>query len=162
MRKKISYLLALACLAFLVYLFNGVRHAIYSEYGALNVHVAIVQFMKTEKRWPRSWSELEPHYTDSFLKLKTTRFIRQHYDVAWHIDPYALLEKETNHPPPEDALYDYSDNIVPVIYKIRKESISDATTWILHPLTHHYLMNERERLAEDEEMLRGKAVEGSK
>jgi hypothetical protein len=146
MRRKISYLLGLACLVFLVYNLNGLRHAMYREYGYGSVHAAIVKFMEKEKRWPRSWSELEPHYEDMFFGLKTTRFIRQHLDVAWHINPYALLEQEINHPPPEHALYDYSDNIIPVIYKIRKEqTISDSTTWILHPLTHHYFMNERER-----------------
>ncbi len=159
MRKKISYLLGLVCLAFVVYMFNGIRHAIYGEYGYSSVHAAIVKFMEKEKRWPRSWSELEPHYNDLFFG-KTTRFIRQHYDVAWHIDPYALLEHETNHPPPDDALYDYSDNFVPVIYKIRKENISDATTWFLHPLTHGYLTSVRGRLADDEEMLSGEAADG--
>jgi len=161
MRKKIFYLLGLAILAFFVYNLNGLRHAMYREYGYGSVHAAIVKFMEKEKRWPRSWSELEPHYEDMFFGLKTTRFIRQHLDVAWHIDPYALLEQEINHPPPEDALYDYSDNIVPVIYKIHKEqTLSDSTTWILHPFTHHYLMNERERLADDEEMLSGEAADG--
>ena len=112
----------------------------YSEFGATKIGTAILDFMRKEKRWPRSWSELEPHYTDLFFGLKTTRFIRQHYDVAWHIDPYELLKQETQNPPPDDALYNYTDNIVPVIYKIRKEkTLSASTTWILHPLTHRYL-----------------------
>jgi len=144
LRKKISYVLALACLAFVVYTFNGVRHAVYSEYGAINIHAAIVKFMEKEKRWPRSWSELEPHYKSFFLGLKSTHSIRQHYEIAWHIDPFELLKQETQNPPPDDALYSYTDNIVPVIYKIRKEkSITDSTTWILHPLTHRYLTSEQ-------------------
>ncbi len=119
----------------------------YDNYGYSSVHAAIVKFMEKENRWPRSWDEIEPHYSDMFFGLKTTRFIRQHYDVAWHVDPFELLRQMEKQPPPEDALYDYTDGIVPTIYKIRKEKdIANTTTWILHPLTEGYLTSKESNM----------------
>ena len=131
---------AAACLGLLLVLIDFSISALRDEYGVLNVNAAIVRFMEKENRWPRSWEEIEPHYTDMFFNLKTTRFIRQHYGVAWHVDPFELLKQTNNEPLSNDSIYDYEDGIVPTIYKLRKEKdITHTTTWILHPLTYHYL-----------------------
>lgn len=97
-RKKL--LIVTVTLGLLLLFVYSILRATWGEYGGHTIRIAVKKYVTAnDGSWPASWADIEPYHCDPVFGVSSTFFVRQHWGVAWNIDPVELVRSSNSHTP---------------------------------------------------------------
>ena len=118
-----------------------VATSLYGEYGAHNINLAIVRYMREHDRcWPAGWDDIKPYHRDPILPIRSVAVVRLFHEVAWEIDPHQLF---ADHDPGGKLRADGEKGVLPVVYRRNLRPAGEPVRhWMLTPIIRRYLEEE--------------------